>query len=107
MPSRRILAWALYDWANSAFATVVIAGFFPVFFAQFWAQGLADGKSTQWLGYTSSAASLILVLTAPVLGALADQLGAKKRFPGGAARLLRRQYLQRRPDHGCGRAGGV
>ena len=77
---RRLIAWAFYDWANSAFATVVIAGFFPVFFSQFWAADLSDIKSTQWLGYTSSAASLILVLTAPILGALADQLGAKKRF---------------------------
>ncbi|MBS1203082.1 MAG: transporter, partial [Chromatiaceae bacterium] len=73
-------AWAFYDWANSAFATVVIAGFFPVFFKQFWAGGLPASESTQWLGYTSSAASLILVGVAPVLGALADQLGAKKRF---------------------------
>jgi MFS transporter, UMF1 family len=79
-PRRRVLAWAFYDWANSAFATVVIAGFFPVFFAQFWAKDLPAGASTQWLGYTSSAASLILVLSAPLLGALADQLGAKKRF---------------------------
>ncbi|WP_462322074.1 MFS transporter [Halochromatium sp.] len=77
---RTLLAWAFYDWANSAFATVVIAGFFPVFFSQFWASELSDTKSTQWLGYASSAASLILVLSAPVLGALADQLGAKKRF---------------------------
>lgn len=82
VPSERrtLLAWAFYDWANSAFATVVIAGFFPVFFSQFWASELTDTKSTQWLGYASSAASLILVLSAPILGALADQLGAKKRF---------------------------
>ncbi len=77
---RRTLAWAFYDWANSAFATVVIAGFFPVFFSQFWARDLPAAQSTQWLGYTSSAASLILVLCAPILGALGDQLGAKKRF---------------------------
>lgn len=57
-----------------------MAGFFPVFFAQYWAADLAPSKSTQWLGYVSSGASLILVLSAPVLGALADQLGAKKRF---------------------------
>ena len=79
-PGRQILAWSFYDWANSAFATVVIAGFFPVFFTQFWAKGLPAAQSTQWLGYTSSAASMILVLSAPTLGALADQLGAKKRF---------------------------
>jgi UMF1 family MFS transporter len=77
---RTVLAWAFYDWANSAFATVVIAGFFPVFFSQFWASDLPDAQSTQWLGYASSAASLMIVLSAPILGALADQLGAKKRF---------------------------
>jgi UMF1 family MFS transporter len=77
---RKVLAWSFYDWANSAFATVVISGFFPVFFTQFWAVDLSAAQSTQWLGYTSSAASLILVLSAPLLGALADQLGAKKRF---------------------------
>ncbi|KAA6186349.1 MFS transporter [Thiohalocapsa marina] len=73
-------SWAFYDWANSAFATVVIAGFFPVFFAQFWAADLTPAESTQWLGYAGSTASLLLVLSAPVLGALADQIGAKKRF---------------------------
>jgi UMF1 family MFS transporter len=80
MKPRSTIAWALYDWANSAFATVVIAGFFPVFFTQFWAADLPAAESTRWLGYTSSAASLILVLCAPILGALGDQLGAKKRF---------------------------
>ncbi len=77
---RPVMAWALYDWANSAFATTVIAGFFPVFFKQFWGAGLSVTDSTRALGYTSSAASLILVCMAPLLGALADQLGAKKRF---------------------------
>jgi UMF1 family MFS transporter len=77
---RQVLAWAFYDWANSAFATTVIAGFFPIFFKQFWGSGLAAADSTRALGYTSSAASLILVCIAPLLGALADQLGAKKRF---------------------------
>lgn len=80
-PSRRATwSWAFYDWANSAFATVVIAGFFPVFFSQYWAQSLSPAQGTQWLGYTSSLASLIMLACAPVLGALADQLGAKKRF---------------------------
>lgn len=79
-PRRQILAWSCYDWANSAFATAVIAGFFPVFFKEFWAAGLSVTESTRWLGYASSTASLVLVCTAPLLGALADQLGAKKRF---------------------------
>jgi len=77
---RGILSWAFYDWANSAFATVVMAGFFPVFFKQFWASGLSSTDSTFWLGVVNSAASLLIVVSAPLLGAIADQLGAKKRF---------------------------
>lgn len=77
---RRILSWALYDWANSAFATVVMAGFFPVFFKQFWAGGLSVTDSTFWLGVANSAASLLILVLAPLLGAVADQLQAKKRF---------------------------
>ena len=77
---RQILSWACYDWANSAFATVVMAGFFPVFFKQFWAADLPVTDSTFQLGLVNSIASLIIVCAAPVLGALADQLGAKKRF---------------------------
>lgn len=72
--------WVLYDWANSAFATTVMAGFFPVFFKQYWAADLAVTESTRWLGYTTGAASLLVVLLAPMLGALADQGGLKKRL---------------------------
>jgi len=78
--SRRVLSWAFYDWANSAFATVVMAGFFPVFFKKFWATDLAATDSTFWLGLVNSAASLFIVVSAPLLGAIADQAGAKKRF---------------------------
>jgi len=77
---RRVWSWALCDWANSAFATVVMAGFFPVFFKQFWASDLTPTDSTFWLGAVNSLASLLVVLTAPLLGALADRLGAKRRF---------------------------
>ena len=77
---RTVLAWAWYDWANSAFATVVIAGFFPLFFKQYWASGLAVTESTFWLGLTNTLGSALVVLSAPLLGALADQLGARKGF---------------------------
>ncbi|MET0065149.1 MAG: MFS transporter [Candidatus Thiodiazotropha sp.] len=75
-----IFAWSLYDWANSAFATTVMAGFFPVFFKQFWSQGVVATESTYRLGMANSLASLVVVCLAPLLGALADQAGAKKRF---------------------------
>jgi UMF1 family MFS transporter len=74
------LGWCLYDWANSAFATTVMAGFFPVFFKQFWSVGVAATDSTFRLGMANSLASILVVCLAPLLGALADQAGAKKRF---------------------------
>jgi UMF1 family MFS transporter len=77
---RQVWAWALVDWGNSAFATVVMAGFFPVFFKGYWAAGLAAPQSTFRLGLANAVAGLFVVILAPALGALADQAGAKKRF---------------------------
>ena len=69
--ARKKWGWALYDWANSAFATTVMAGFFPVFFKQYWNAGLEVTESTFRLGVANSIASLVIVLMAPVLGAIA------------------------------------
>ena len=79
-PRRTIYAWALYDWANSAYATTVMAGFFPIFFKQYWASGLSVNASTFWLGISNAAAGLLIALLAPMLGAIADQGGLKKRM---------------------------
>ncbi len=75
-----VWGWVLYDWANSAFATTVMAGFFPLFFKQYWSQGTDINVSTAQLGFGNSAASLILAIMAPVLGAIADRSLARKRF---------------------------
>lgn len=77
---RSIWGWAMYDWANSAFATTVMAGFFPIYFKQFWSAGADASLTTARLGLTNSAASLIVALMAPVLGAIADRGGARKKF---------------------------
>ncbi|HLV20805.1 MAG TPA: MFS transporter [Polyangiaceae bacterium] len=69
---RRIWSWALYDWANSAFATTVMAGFFPTFFDKYWSAGVDAETSTFRLGVANSLASLIIVVCAPILGAIAD-----------------------------------
>ena len=70
--------WAFYDWANSAFATTVLAGFFPVFFKEYWNAGLDVTTSTFRLGVANSVASLVIVLMAPVLGAIADGMNRRK-----------------------------
>ncbi len=77
---RPVLAWAFYDWANSAFATTVMAGFFPVFFKQHWNVGVPVTESTFRLGMTSGIASALIALAAPVLGAIADRSGARVRL---------------------------
>lgn len=77
-PRRAVWSWALYDWANSAFATTVIAGFFPIFFKQYWSSQFADTTSTLQLGVGSAVASVVVMLLSPVLGAVADRNGGKK-----------------------------
>ncbi len=77
---RAVFSWALYDWANSAFACTVLAGFFPVFFKSFWSAGVPATESTFRLGLVNSASSMVIALTAPVLGALADTGRARKRW---------------------------
>jgi len=77
---KAIWGWAFYDWANSAFATTVMAGFFPVFFKQYWSHGADVNLSTAQLGFGNSIAGLAMALLAPVLGAMADIAAAKKRF---------------------------
>lgn len=77
---RQVISWALYDWANSAFATTVLAGFFPLFFKKYWSAGSDVAVSTFQLGVANSTASLVVALLAPVLGAIADCSGARKRY---------------------------
>ena len=72
------VSWAFYDWANSAFATTVMAGFFPIFFKSYWASDLSDLESTAMVGYANSLSGLIVVLLAPILGAYAD-IGTKRK----------------------------
>jgi len=77
---KQIWGWAMYDWANSAFATTVMAGFFPIFFKDYWSAGADVNVSTAQLGVANSIASLIVALMAPILGAIADKGSAKKKF---------------------------
>ena len=77
---KAVWGWAMYDWANSAYVTTVMAGFFPVFFKQYWSYGADVNMSTAQLGFANSIASLMVALMAPVLGAIADKGAARKKF---------------------------
>ena len=78
--NKQILSWAMYDWANSAFATIVLAGFFPLFFKQFWSAQNTATESTFQLGAANALASMVIVMLAPALGAIADTGNLKKRL---------------------------
>ena len=80
-PARRaVISWALYDWANSAFAVAVISVFFPLFLKQYWSAGGDATASTLQLGVANSASSIVVALLSPVLGAIADRGSAKKAY---------------------------
>jgi UMF1 family MFS transporter len=74
-----VMAWAFYDWANSAFATTIMAGFFPVFYSAI-SQDLSTEDSQFWFNVTLAAASVVIAVSAPILGAVADRGGSRKRF---------------------------
>lgn len=80
MATKQAWSWALYDAGNSAFATIVMAGFFPVFFKTCWADAAEVTASTAKLGFANTAAGIAIALLAPLLGAAADRGMAKKKF---------------------------
>lgn len=76
--TREERSWIFYDWANSAYSLAVTTTILPVFFKDVAAGGLAN--STSYWGYANSIASLIVAVLAPILGAMADYEGRKKRL---------------------------
>jgi UMF1 family MFS transporter len=77
---KAVWGWVMYDWANSAFATTVMAVFFPIFFKLYWSYGVDVNMSTAQLGFGNSIGSLFVALMAPFLGAVADKGSVKKKF---------------------------
>jgi len=73
---RAQFGWVMYDWANSAFATTIMGAILPNYFLAYIA---SEGALSIW-GYTVAIGSLIAALISPVLGAIADFRGAKKKF---------------------------
>ncbi len=67
-------SWIMYDWANSIYATNICAAIYPSIFAT-----IVSGGDIKW-GYATSAATLIVAILAPFLGALADYKGMKKKL---------------------------
>jgi len=80
--NRSELSWAFYDWANSAYALIVMTAFFPLLLGDYVKTSGLGMTATSLLGFANSAASFAVVLLAPVLGALGDQYGAKRKLLG-------------------------
>lgn len=74
---RERIAWYLYDFGNSAYAAVVLLA---VYSAYFQGEVVGGAQGSRLWGYAVGIAMLVVALTAPVLGAIADFSGAKKRF---------------------------
>jgi MFS transporter, UMF1 family len=77
---KAVRGWMMYDWANSAFATTMLAAVLPLFYSEVAASTLPANLATSYWGYTHSVAMLIVLLLAPVLGAVADYSGSRKRL---------------------------
>lgn len=82
--AREVAAWALYDWGNSAFATTVMAGFFPVFYSAVSA-GLDVEQAQFWFNIALALASVLVGISGPVLGVIADRGGWRTGFLAGFA----------------------
>ena len=86
---RRVVnAWAMYDWANSAFAVIILTAVFPVYYRSLvTTAGYAAEDATAYWAYTTSLSLLVVALVGPLLGAIVDIIGGKKQFLGGALAL--------------------
>ena len=79
---RDLRAWAMYDWANSAFQTTIIAAIFPIYFHNVVAADLGDALSTSRFAWATTIAIVIVAVIAPLLGAIADFAAMKKKMLG-------------------------
>jgi UMF1 family MFS transporter len=86
---RKIInSWCMYDWANSAFATTIMAAMFPPFYRSMAINaGLSEGNATAAWAYTTSLSLLLVAILAPILGAISDHSGGKKWYIGAFVTL--------------------
>jgi UMF1 family MFS transporter len=77
---RELRAWAMYDWALSALQTVITTAVFPIYFVSVAAAHVPGDGGTQLYARANTIALLIVAVLSPVLGAISDYAGAKKRF---------------------------
>ena len=93
-------AWAMYDWAASAMQTTIMVAVFPIYFVKVAGAGLPESGATQRLATVNSLALVIIAVVSPILGAVSDYRGNKKRFTAffmalGIAAILGMFFIHR------------
>jgi UMF1 family MFS transporter len=73
-------AWAMYDWANSAFQTTIVAAVFPIYFGRVAAADLPEAQATARFAFATTIAILVVAMVVPLLGAIADYAAVKKKM---------------------------
>jgi UMF1 family MFS transporter len=82
-----VRAWAMYDWANSAFQSTIITAVFPPFFSEYAAAGMSPTTATARFAWATTIAVAIVAIIGPVLGALADYRAWRKRMLGSCVAI--------------------
>ncbi|MBW2056620.1 MAG: MFS transporter [Deltaproteobacteria bacterium] len=77
---RAVWSWCMYDWANSAFATTIMAAVLPAYYSSVAGVGLGRTTASSYWGYTNTIAMFTVAVLAPILGAMADHGGARKKY---------------------------
>ncbi len=73
-------AWIAYDAGNSAFATTIVAAFFPIFYKEFWSSGVDSLTAASYYSWTLTISNLALLFTAPIIGSITDLSRTTKRL---------------------------
>ena len=73
-------AWIAYDAGNSAFATTIVAAFFPIFYTEFWSSGVDSLVATSYYTWTLTISNLVLLFTAPIIGSITDLSRTTKKL---------------------------
>jgi UMF1 family MFS transporter len=79
---KELRAWAMYDWANSAMVTTIVTAVFPIYFSSVAAADLPKSEATYRYALATTLALTVIAVLAPMLGAIADHAGIKKRLLG-------------------------
>ena len=70
--TKKVKSWICYDMGNSAYATTVIAAFFPIFYIEYWASSISKVDASIYLNWTLVITNITILITAPILGAVSD-----------------------------------